>query len=92
MTAGAPSQRREPARHHLDADVVGDVALEFLRRQAEVAIFLRQVAPAWSASKHQAALAVAFDDLEGSKNCRSGHAGEMFTCKGDLPADGFVFP
>ena len=66
-TAGAPMQRRQPPRHRLDADVVGDVALELLRRQAEIAILLRQVALGVVGDQHQSAVAGALDDFEWSE-------------------------
>ena len=66
-------QRRKLPRHHLDADVVGDVSVEFARRQTEIAIFLGQVAPRVVGKEHKAAAAVAFQDLEGGKDGRAGH-------------------
>ncbi len=66
-------QRRKLPRHHLDADVVGDVSVELARRQTEVAIFLGQVAPGVIGKEHEAAAAVAFQGFEGGKDGRAGH-------------------
>ena len=41
-TAGTPSRRGEAAAHRGRARIVGDVALELARRQAEIAVFGRQ--------------------------------------------------
>ena len=70
-------QGREFARHRLDADIVGDVAIEFRRRQAEAAIVVGQVAAGMIGQKHDASLAVALDNIERRENCGSGHWREM---------------
>jgi hypothetical protein len=63
----------ERARHHLDADVVGDVAFEFGRRQAEIAVFLGERPAGVVGDEHDAPQARTFDDLEGSEGYRPGH-------------------
>ena len=52
-------RRRQLARHRLDADVIGDMALELRRRQAEAAIFVRHIPAGVISQKHDAFLAVA---------------------------------
>ena len=41
-TAVAPSAGRQTQRHRASADVIGDVALELVGRQSQVAILRRQ--------------------------------------------------
>jgi hypothetical protein len=55
MTAGAPVSAASFRGHGLHADVIGDMPLEFRRRQAELAILGRQIAASVVGEQHQAA-------------------------------------
>ena len=58
-------QRREPSRHLLGANVIGDMALERIGRQAEVAIGRRQRVARMVAEQDQALVRRPRDQVEG---------------------------
>ncbi len=66
-TAGAPNARRQRPGHRRRADVVGDVAGELVRRQAERAVFGRQRVRGVVAQHDEPALQRALDRLHGSE-------------------------
>jgi hypothetical protein len=70
---GGSEPCREPARHGFDTDVIGDMAVELVRRQAKVAILFRKAAFGVVAQQHEPPGMVAFDQLKRGKGCCARH-------------------